>query len=221
MTASDIKFYRAEGDDGGAIDENAEIVDGVLNNLMPDITASDAEAGKTVYRKFFVKNASASETANSVVICLTAMTPGEDYANIFPGTADDTTANMDDSKLYGIAKTTEELDRSTKKVTVTIEGGQDLTQRFAQDDKIVFVDATSGARLAGATVNAVDATSITVNEDIPERIVLDGAYVCNAIDIGTLDAGATTAAWVKLTVPSFCRPQEEPADYTIPTVFFD
>ena len=54
VASTDIKYYNSSGSDGGTIDTNSEISDGVLNNLIANVTSSEREAGATKYFKFFV-----------------------------------------------------------------------------------------------------------------------------------------------------------------------
>jgi hypothetical protein len=62
LSASDIKFYKSTNadSDGGAIDTAREILSGVDNNLLPDLTGQEQMDGGTRYRKFFVKNTHAT-----------------------------------------------------------------------------------------------------------------------------------------------------------------
>ncbi|RLC81298.1 MAG: hypothetical protein DRI61_04150 [Chloroflexi bacterium] len=220
MEATDMKYYRAAGDDGGAISTD-EIVSGQMNNLFPNVSASDAEAGLTTYRKFFVKNDHASDTAYNAKIGMTAWTPGDDYVAIFPGTDNDTASDFDDSTLYGVSLATSELDRGTRTITCSTDSGQDLQDLFRVGDTILFVDPGSGGKLATATIASLDNDSITINEDIPDSITLDGSRIANVLIIGDMAPGDSFAVWAKRVVPAYSRPYEDPSDYFSVTTYFD
>ena len=220
MTADEMKFYKAAGDDGGVI-STTEIVDGQMNNLMPDVTATDAEAGATVYRKFFIKNTNASDTAKSVKVCLISFTPADDFVNIFPGTADDTTANFTNTKKYGIALATAELDRATKEVACSTEAQQALSDIFEVGDTILFVNRSDDSRIATATVATVNAGSLVINEDIPADIVLNDSYICNAVAAGDLAPDGSFGVWVRQDIPAYASAYEDPPDNFKISVYFD
>lgn len=211
ITTADIRLYKSETTDGGTIGAE-EIVSGVLNNLFSDVSANDAETGTTRYRKFFVKNESAADDANGMTVSLMSFTGGGDWVALFPGTADDTTSNFDNSRIYGVAHATGELDRSTKQIPIEVENGADPTVVFKAGDRIVFADYASRSKITSATIAAVDATTITVNEDVPTDYVLDGSYIGAAIEVGTLAAGSSTAIWVQQNVPPYTQPMVDPAD---------
>jgi len=219
MVGTDLKFYKASGDDGGAIGTD-EIVDGVLNNLVPDISATMAETGGVVYRKFFIKNTNANDTAKNVDIMLSSFASGDDTVVIYPGTDSDTTSDMDESTVYGVAMATAELDRSSKSVTYETDGSQDGTTLFRVADRIVFVDS-KGVRLASASIASIDASTITINEDIPDSIALNGAWVCNALSPGDMAPDATYSVWVRVTIPPYSTPMEDPSDRFSVATFFD
>ena len=220
MTDADMKYYRAVGDDGGTIG-TTEIVDGQIGNLFPDVNATEAEAGNTDYRKFFVKNTHASDSAVNVLVAVVAFTPGDDHVNIFPGTADDTTANFTNTTLYGTAKATAELDRNTKVVSVVLDGQQAVADLFRAGDTIIFVNASDYTRLATATVASTDASTITINEDIPADITLNGSMVANTIGVTPLAAGDSFPVWVQRVVPAYSAAMEDPADSFVIATYFD
>ena len=57
ISDTDVVFYRsANGDSQGGARSVTEIIDGVQNNLFPQITDAERAAGGTLYRKFFATN---------------------------------------------------------------------------------------------------------------------------------------------------------------------
>ena len=289
MTATDLVYYNAVGTRGGVIDLASPITTGQLNNLIPNINALEAEGGATKYRKFFVKNTHATDTALSLSHVMTRFSDADDFMNIFLGTDSDelgdiieslgtgndvlvtfgatlsttpilpysveivadTIVGVDDGngiisgtgissgtidyatgvisvtydvapatavdistsyrdtldKMYGISKADDELDRATYLVTVSVEGGQVLSDLYADGDIIHFIDSSTGQKIIKATiaVGGVGVSTLKIVEDIPVGIILIGSYISNTIYIGDLSAGEVTAIWVKQTIPPFCQ----------------
>ena len=288
MTATDLIYYNAVDIYGGAIDLSSPITTGQLNNLFPDINALDAESGKIKYRKFFIKNTHASDTALALSTVMTRFSDADDYMALFAGTTsdelgditeslgtgDDTTVTFsltlgttpvleytvkvtadtivgyDDGngnitgsgissgsvdyatgavsitydtapassvdvscqyrdttdKMYGICYAEDELNRTTKVVTVSVEGGQTLSDIFADGDTIHFIDNSTGQKIVKATIAAsgVGTDTLTIVEDIPSGTVLLNSYIANTIDVGDLASGETYGIWVRQTVPQYC-----------------
>lgn len=81
---------------------HAQLVSGVKNNLFPDASQAERAAGAVKLRKAFVHIASAQDTALlNARVFLDALTPGDDYVTIAPGTASDT-ENTTTGRPYGI-----------------------------------------------------------------------------------------------------------------------
>lgn len=82
IAASDIKFYLSGGAAnsdpnaslGGAI-SSTELVDNSIGNLFDLTTATEAEAGDTEYRAFFVKNTHATLTYTTPKLYISSNTP--------------------------------------------------------------------------------------------------------------------------------------------------
>jgi hypothetical protein len=64
LTTANIKFFKSERltdfDDGGGKMTSNEIVDGVINNLFPDLSRLDKTYGRFSLRKGFVSVSSGS-----------------------------------------------------------------------------------------------------------------------------------------------------------------
>lgn len=90
IVASDIKYFQSAntGSTGGVISTN-QIVDSVLNNLFPDVTGDEAAAGKTDYRKAFVKNSHSTLTLMNPKIWILREPQSEDDIEIALGDAND------------------------------------------------------------------------------------------------------------------------------------
>jgi len=82
IVSGDIKKYLSGGAAnadkslslGGAI-SSVEIVDDTLNNLFASANSTEADAGSTKYRAFFVKNTHATLTYTDSVVYISSNTP--------------------------------------------------------------------------------------------------------------------------------------------------
>lgn len=110
-------------------------------------------------------------------------------------------------KMYGIAHADDELNRGTKVVTVSVEGGQTLTDIFAPGDTIHFLNAGTGQKIIKATIApaGVGASTLTIVEDVPVEVVLINSYIANTIYAGDTSAGVAIPIWVRQTVPQYCQ----------------
>lgn len=128
---------------------------------------------------------------------LVAPTTAVDIACLYRDTLD---------KMFGIALADDELDRGTYLVTVSVEGGQTLSDMFADGDTIHFIDSITGQKVVKATIapSGVTATTLKVVEDIPVGTILIGTYISNTIYAGDLSAGQSLAIWARQTIPQYC-----------------
>jgi len=101
ISASNIKFYKAENNNdaignGGNIGIT-EIVDSTLNNLFPNVSSADRVAGKTRYRKMFMRNENTEDlTLENAEIWIGSKSSADDYFQLKSGTDIDTQAEADD-----------------------------------------------------------------------------------------------------------------------------
>lgn len=86
VVAADIKFYLSGGASntlpsaclGGAI-STTEVNGGTpLNNLFDDVSDTEAAAGDTEYRCFYVKNTSGADTLTGAAVYIASNTPSAD-----------------------------------------------------------------------------------------------------------------------------------------------
>ena len=218
MIASDIKFYKPNAVDGGAI--TATLVEsGVLHSLLTQINPSLAEAGGERYSKMFIKNTHVSDTALGADICMPKIPDGDDVAVIFLGTPTDTTSNFDNSKLYGIASATADLDRGTKIIPISTKL-LNAVDVFASGDKITFISKFTNNKILKATIDTVSNTEIKVIEDIPVQDLND-TWIANTISLGDFASLQEQGLWIKQIIPPFASAMEAPADSLMVSVIFD
>ena len=202
---ANVKFYNSADDNGGVIDTNSEIITGILNNLFNDIIASQAETGLTRYKKFFIKNEDTTDlTSCSISLCL--RTESSDSIGIFIGTANDTTSTFDNSKIRGIAKATDELDRGTKRINCEVKN-KTLADYFATNDKLTFIDSIKNKQFAG-TIASVGSTYLEINEDVPTSYITADSLLGSSITVGTMTAGQEVAVWVQNYLPPLTQYNE-------------
>lgn len=99
---NDIKFLKAsvnaDGDSNGGRISATEIQDGVTGNLLPSVTPTERQNGKTRYRKLFIKNNNSNnDIAQNAKAYNKKPTPANDRIRIKVGTGYDTEA---DAKYY-------------------------------------------------------------------------------------------------------------------------
>lgn len=228
MLDSDIKSYHAQevsmvGTNGGRRGDT-QIISGVYNNVIPNISRADRLAGISLYRKIFTQAASTSlETLLSVLEWIDKPTLGEDHVVMFVGTPTDTQADLTGSeRKYGAAylKTDIVGGASTHTFTVTVEhvsqaGATDII--FKNGDSIRLTDmdhptATTGSEefltiSAEPIVSGSDVT-ITVTESILNSYsVASGARAISIIPFGD----------VKTFVTDFAVTSAGDGDYDIAT----
>ena len=110
-------------------------------------------------------------------------------------------------KTYGVVLADDELDRGTYLVTVSVEGGQTLSDLYEDGDTVHFLSPTTGQKIVKATIatSGVGVDTLKIVEDIPVEVVLIGAYIANTITAGDTSAGTTVPVWVRQTVPQYCQ----------------
>jgi len=88
VAASDIKFYLSGGASnavpaaslGGAISSTEINMVSTLNNLFDDVNDTEAAAGDTEYRCFYIKNTNATDALADAAIYISSNSPSADTA---------------------------------------------------------------------------------------------------------------------------------------------
>lgn len=151
IQASEIKWYKSSvvndtAGNGGTLSAN-ESIDGVKNNVWPDVSQAERMAGSVKYRKTFIKIANDDDLAliNPCIFVETG-TPGDDSIVLLPGSQTDTQAQVVGyTRFYGAAT----LDLNTQTgdtiVTVNVEAGNGLGghEIFRNGDLVRISDKTS------------------------------------------------------------------------------
>ena len=222
VLSTEIKFYKTLGADGGDINISSEIVTNILHALIPVTSASESEAGVTKYLKFYIKNTNGIATANALFLGLSKTTLGGDNLELGLSTSNSSTTgteNFSTMRFRGTALATGELNRTTKIIPVSFENPSRATDLFQTGDIITFFAKSTGMKIASATIASATATELTINEDIPESIVLNGAYASTVLSFGNLAPTGYIGIWLKQVVPAYTI--EQLANTSRLTAYFD
>jgi hypothetical protein len=129
IDASEIKLLKSsvvnETTSNGGLMSNTEIVDGVKNNIWPDVPQAERTAGSVKYRKIFVKIANDADiTLVDPKLFLETHTPGDDSVVLMAGTQIDTQAEADDyTRFYGAGDLDADVSAAATTIDVNVESG--------------------------------------------------------------------------------------------------
>lgn len=133
---------------GGRVRLAAAVVSGVKNNLLPDVSRTEREAGAVKWRKAFIHAAAADGSALlNARVFLDAPTAGDDFVVLVPGTATDTEDQIT-GRPYGIGRLAEALAAGDDVAEVIGEhAAYAALQPFRIGDRVRIADrpATGGA----------------------------------------------------------------------------
>ena len=167
--ANEIKFYLSGGSsntnpflsNGGSI-SNTEIVNGLLNNLWPDVSESDSDVGVTDHKVIFVKNVSGAaltaikayfgELDNFMgMAVLSTTTPNSSVASLSAATDAVTDYFQVWTNIAETAASTINLNQTNKRVVLNIANAKHPVYN-QYPDKIDIQMAKTGAPTGTATV---------------------------------------------------------------------
>jgi len=125
---SELKLYRAAQNSNtssanGGIASYTEVVSGVNNNLLPDVSQAERVAGLTTFRKVFYKNGNSSDLSllNSRVF-IENYTPGDDAVYIHAGNDSGLQSALTGNEdLYGCGKLDSNVIASATTLDILIE----------------------------------------------------------------------------------------------------
>ncbi len=205
IAGTDLHFYHSLASDGGDIDTGNEIISGVLNSFIPDVSASNSEAGITLKTKFYVKNEHATDSAFVSSLGFSSFSLGDDYFTFYESTGNATVEGDETfTRRYGVALCTGEL--SGFDIAVTFEEPTIYTDIFKPGDKVTFFDASTKAKIATATIDTVTSTLLTLVEDL-SALTLDTTYVSTVVNNGEIAAGAYVGFWLEQVVKPYSGEQ--------------
>jgi len=219
ITASDIEMYKSNGTNstGGTITATA-ITDATLNNLFDDVTADEALAGATEYRKIFVKNNHGSLTWTSVIFWRsTNTTSTDDEISLGIGSAADDDGSSVLSAFSGNAVVAIISDGAdTRQVTLVGEdaSGVRATETLTANGAVEVVGAQTFSKLYLAYVSSTSASRIitvkqgsggtsrgTIGLNKYSAILYqDPTASADGFELGSIAAAASQGLWLKRVV---------------------
>jgi hypothetical protein len=135
ITAAELKWFKSEvitntAANGGRMSDN-EVVDGVKNNVFPDVSQAERIAGITRYRKVFAKLVNA---ANEVLVNpglhIRSFTPAQDRIELMVATQVNTQADITGSEdMYGAGQLTSNVSAGATTVYMTLENAAQVIFR--------------------------------------------------------------------------------------------
>lgn len=214
IQSNEIKWYRSAvvndtAGNGGLLSAN-ECVDGVKNNVWPDVSQSERVAGSVKYRKTFIKVANDDDLAliNPCIFVETS-TPGEDTIVLLLGTQTDTQAQVVGyTRFYGAAALDVDADAGDTTLIVQVENGNGASGDaiFGDGDLVRISDKTSVDALGGNAefVRLASSNGVSWNGNQATLTLEAGASLANgylatqtkvASVIETADIEATVSQW--------------------------
>lgn len=146
ILSSELKGYRATSHNdlatnGGYLSGNA-MVSGVKNNVWPDASQAELDAGSIKYRKIFLKVDNSENIAlQNAKAFIEKYTPGDDRVVMFAGSASDIQSDIGSPRLYGCGK----LDANVIATAVTLDVlVEDETDLIFQDGDVLRISDKTG-----------------------------------------------------------------------------
>lgn len=219
IQANEIKWYKSSvindtSGNGSTMSVN-EIVDGVKNNVWPDVPQAERVSGSIKYRKTFIKVANDNDlTLITPRIFIETHTPGDDSVVLMPGTQTDTQLQASGyTRFYGAADLDVDASVDDTTLVVNVENGNALGEQeiFKDGDLIrvsdkTSVDAVGGAieflRLASSSAVAWNGNQATLT--LETGVSLENAYLAADTKVASVieesDIEASVTNWSESSV---------------------
>ncbi|MEO5362456.1 MAG: hypothetical protein H7838_02340 [Magnetococcus sp. DMHC-8] len=212
IQANEIKWYKSAvvndtASNGGTLSAS-ECLDGVKNNVWPDVSQAERLSGSIKYRKTFIKVANDDDLALlNPLIFVETRTPGDDSIVLLPGTQTDTQAQVTGyTRFYGAASLDVHANPGDGTLLVNVENGNGLGghEIFRNGDLVRISDKSSVedgsgntelVRLAGSNAVAWNGNQATLT--LASGVLLANAYlaahtkVASVIEADDIEASVT------------------------------
>jgi len=203
IISAEMKYYKAAnnfdgGGNGGYMSAN-QLVTAIKNNLWPDLTQAERDAGLTRYRKVFCKvENDADETLANAEVHLINITPAQDRITMFAGTQSDIQSGIGSPREYGAGSLNADITAGQSQLVVNIEVAEDLIQ---DGDKIYITDGSNEEYHDNVDCTRVG-SQITIDLDSGDTFVHSYAaatptYCAAVYEYGDLEG--TSDNWVETT----------------------
>lgn len=206
IIASELKWYKSTvvtntATNGGKMSNN-QIVDGVKNNVFPDVSQAERLVGITRYRKVFAKLTNAAdEVLVNPGFHLTKFTPAQDRVELFVGTHVDVEGDITGSEQkYGAGSLTSLITAGDTEIVITLE---DPTQAIfeATGNAIYIGDGTNSEYHTDVAASQVgDQVTLTLDTGVmvANNYAVIDTFVASVI-YGTLTELEPTASGVTVS----------------------
>ncbi len=214
IQASEIKWYKSAvvsdtSGNGGTLSVH-ECLDGVKNNVWPDVSQAERISGSVKYRKTFIKVANDDDLALiNPLIFVETRTPGDDSIVLLLGTQTDTQAQVVGyTRFYGAAGLDVNAEAGDATLLVQVEAGNGLGGHdiFRNGDLLRIADTTSVESGDGnvefvrlAASNAVSWNGNQATLTLASGVVLANAYLATRGKVASVieadDIEASVSNW--------------------------
>lgn len=157
MTIQDneIQMYKSEvvsedGTNGGRIDNDAQVISGVVSNVWPVVYKAERDAGGTKYRKTFWKVSNDDdETLLSAQVWIDIITQADDWVVFFAATQTNTASGIVGTEAkYGCGTLNSNISSGASSIVVAVEDeslatGNDAIFRVGDNIRITNKDTPS------------------------------------------------------------------------------
>ncbi|MBF0584045.1 MAG: hypothetical protein HQL80_07400 [Magnetococcales bacterium] len=214
IQSNEIKWYKSSSvndtaSNGGTLSAN-ECLDGVKNNVWPDVSQSERVAGSVKYRKTFIKVANDDDLAliNPCIFVETA-TPGDDSIVLLPGSQTDTQAQVVGyTRFYGAAALDVDATAGDTILMVNVENGNGATghEIFRNGDLLRIADKTSVDAVTGNAefVRLASSNAVAWNGNQATLSLEAGAALANSyLAANTRVASVIEAADIEASVSNW------------------
>ncbi|WP_130471748.1 hypothetical protein [Candidatus Magnetaquicoccus inordinatus] len=219
IQASEIKWYKSlvvnDGASNGGVLSADECIDGVKNNVWPDVSQAERLAGSVKYRKTFIKIANADNLALlDPCIFIESATPGDDSIVLLAGTQTDTQNEaVAYNRFYGAARLDVDATVGDQVLLVNVESGNGLGghEIFRNGDLIRVADKGSVDAVGGnaefvrlASSNAVSWNGTQATLHLAAGVSLSNSYGAANTKVASVletdDIEAMVSGWSESTV---------------------
>ena len=200
LTSNDLRRFHAQyqtdtGINGGRLRFVREIIDGVKNNVFPDVTEAERQAGIERLRKvFYCAMAGDSTPLLDARIHMTTTSQSQDYYVMAPGTQTDTQADIEaspPSRWYGAGVLHASVSAGDNQIVVDLEDAIDI---FQDGDTIWIGDGTNEEYHEGVTASR-SGTQVTITLASGDMLSHDYAADTTTYVASVIEAGDVKPEW--------------------------
>ena len=201
-------------ENGGDIDTDSFIDDGVAHSFISRVRPKLVENGGDRYRKFYIKAVSSiidiGVSISTPSICAT------EEVLFFKAQSNDeleSDIDKDNIRFYGGFEIT---GIDGKKITAD----RDVSLFIKVDDFVTFFYRGSKEKIYTAKVAEVDVDEVTFSS-LGSKDISTGYFCGSTIEINSMNTDDNHGFWIKQTIDEWTEPMEEPLDSFCVTTHYD